>query len=162
MPHAPISARLPRRRRDGARIAHALVALLFVAAALSGLAFFHPGLYFLSHGFGGGTWTRILHPFFGLALATGCALSLLPAWRGRSAPPSGRRGAWLRKLAVRCVAAGLLLLVATGSLFWRPHVADALPIVVVRIAVLLHALAAVLFIVAAVGYATARAGGSDR
>ena len=37
-------------------------------AALSGLALFHPALFGLSGLFGGGTWTRILHPFIGVAM----------------------------------------------------------------------------------------------
>ncbi|MBV8404622.1 MAG: cytochrome b/b6 domain-containing protein, partial [Gammaproteobacteria bacterium] len=48
------------------RTNHWLVALSFVLAALSGLALFHPALFWLSNLFGGGPWTRILHPFIGL------------------------------------------------------------------------------------------------
>src|SRR6516164_3479706 len=45
---------------------HWLVAMAFVLAALSGLALFHPALFWLSYLFGGGPWTRVLHPFIGL------------------------------------------------------------------------------------------------
>lgn len=45
------------------RTNHWLVAILFLMAALSGLALFHPGLFWLSNLFGGGSWTRILHPY---------------------------------------------------------------------------------------------------
>jgi len=41
---------------------HWAIALLFFLAALSGLAFFHPALFFLGNLFGGGPWTRILSP----------------------------------------------------------------------------------------------------
>jgi formate dehydrogenase subunit gamma len=44
------------------RTNHWIVAIAFVLAALSGLALFHPALYWLSALFGGGPWTRILHP----------------------------------------------------------------------------------------------------
>ena len=37
-------------------------------AALSGLALFHPALFWLSNLFGGGPWTRILHPFMGVVM----------------------------------------------------------------------------------------------
>lgn len=57
-----------RRYIDGDRINHWLVALCFFVAALSGLAFFHPSLYFLTNFFGGGPWARVLHPFFGVAM----------------------------------------------------------------------------------------------
>lgn len=146
-----IAGRWLRRRPDGARLVRGLVALSFVAAALSGMAFFHPRLYVLVYLFGGGTWTRILHPLLGLASAAGCALLLVLRWRARPPPasPAGRHGA-LRRLAARCLGAGLvLLLVVTGLLCWRPHVAERLPVGVLRIAVPLHALAAVLVIVSA-------------
>src|ERR1700747_3611399 len=48
------------------RTNHWLVALVFVLAALSGLALFHPSLFWFTNFFGGGPWTRILHPFIGL------------------------------------------------------------------------------------------------
>jgi hypothetical protein len=57
-----------RRYRDATRMNHWFVAIMFFAAALSGLAFFHPALFFLSALFGGGPWTRILHPFMGLLM----------------------------------------------------------------------------------------------
>jgi len=50
------------------RVNHWLVALLFVLAAISGLAFFHPSLFFLSNVLGGGQLSRILHPFIGVAM----------------------------------------------------------------------------------------------
>ncbi|MFO1268657.1 MAG: hypothetical protein U1F67_18960 [Rubrivivax sp.] len=51
------SARLIKRYCDGTRVNHWLVAILFVCAALTGLAIFHPALFPLSYLFGGGTWT---------------------------------------------------------------------------------------------------------
>lgn len=59
---------LVRRFEDRDRLDHWAVALLYLAAALSGLAFFHPALFFLSALFGGGPWMRVLHPFLGLAM----------------------------------------------------------------------------------------------
>ncbi len=50
------------------RTNHWIVAILFFMAGLSGLALFHPALFWLSHLFGGGPWTRILHPFMGVAM----------------------------------------------------------------------------------------------
>jgi formate dehydrogenase subunit gamma len=44
------------------RVNHWTVAICFVLLALSGLAFFHPAFFFLTGLFGGGPWTRILHP----------------------------------------------------------------------------------------------------
>ena len=56
------------RYNPSQRTNHWIVAILFVLAALSGLALFHPALFGLSGLFGGGTWTRILHPFIGVAM----------------------------------------------------------------------------------------------
>src|SRR5689334_20053776 len=50
------------------RTRHWLTAFAFILAALSGLALFHPALFWLSGLFGGGPWTRILHPYIGLLM----------------------------------------------------------------------------------------------
>ena len=60
--------RLIERYTAGERTNHWIVAMLFVLAALSGLSLFHPALFWLSNFFGGGTWTRILHPIIGLIM----------------------------------------------------------------------------------------------
>src|SRR6202050_46914 len=56
------------RDTAGKRTNHWMVAMAFVLAALSGLALSHPALFGLSGLFGGGPWTRILHPFIGLLM----------------------------------------------------------------------------------------------
>ena len=56
------------RYSAGARLNHWVVAICFVLLALSGLAFFHPGTFWLSNLFGSGTWARILHPFIGVLM----------------------------------------------------------------------------------------------
>ena len=53
------------RYKASDRVNHWLVALLFVLAAISGLALFHPSMFFLTGVLGGGQLTRILHPFIG-------------------------------------------------------------------------------------------------
>src|SRR5690625_7238329 len=58
--------RLIVRYSPGQRVNHWIVAICFVLLALSGLALFHPAFYWLTALFGGGQWTRILHPFFGV------------------------------------------------------------------------------------------------
>ena len=73
----------------GVRTNHWLVAIAFVLAALSGLAFFHPALFWLSNFFGGGPWTRILHPWIGLFMvllvlfARGGVLGVLSRWTNK-------------------------------------------------------------------------------
>ncbi len=50
------------------RANHWTMVIAFLLLALSGLAFFHPAFFFLSHSLGGPVWARILHPFLGLVL----------------------------------------------------------------------------------------------
>ncbi len=57
------------RYAPATRINHWIVAISFVLLALSGLALFHPALFWLTNLFGGGPWTRILHPFIGCFMA---------------------------------------------------------------------------------------------
>lgn len=51
------------------RLNHWIVGICFILLALSGLAFFHPAFFPLTALFGGGPWTRILHPFIGVVMA---------------------------------------------------------------------------------------------
>ena len=56
------------RYTPGARANHWLNAIILILLALSGMALFHPALFFLTGLFGGGVWARILHPWLGVAL----------------------------------------------------------------------------------------------
>jgi len=156
-----------RRYEDSTRMNHWAVALLFLCAGLSGLSIFHPSLFFFSALFGGGPWTRILHPFFGVLMVLGFIGLFATMWRDNLLDSGDRE--WLRhagellagheenmppvdkynagqKLVFWVSALCLLVLVVTGFMFWRPWFADAFPIPVRRIAVLLHAIAAVVLI----------------
>ena len=57
------------RYTAAARINHWITAVSLILLALSGLALFHPSLYFLTYLFGGGQMTRIIHPWIGVVLA---------------------------------------------------------------------------------------------
>ncbi len=159
-----MATRTLRRYEDRDRMNHWLIALLFVLAGLSGLAFFHPSLYFFSALFGGGVWTRILHPFFGLAMVLAFAVMFFRLWRDNVFTPSDRdwvahSGDMLRgnKAAMPPVGkynAGqkgvfwlmslcLVVLLVTGVMFWQPWFASSFPILLRRIAVVLHAASAV-------------------
>src|SRR5690625_6826600 len=63
-----------KRYSDSERMNHWFIAIMFFLSGLSGLAFFHPSLFFLTNLFGGGTWTRILHPFFRVLMTVGFLL----------------------------------------------------------------------------------------
>lgn len=149
------------------RANHWMMALMFLAAGLSGLAFFHPGFFFLVNLFGGGVWARILHPFFGLLMALSFLGMFLRLWRQNvmteadkewaahagellrgdksKMPPVGKYNAGQKRifwLMVGCVA----LLVLTGFMFWQPWFANIFPILLRRIAVVLHAASATVLI----------------
>ena len=53
------------RYTAGARINHWITAGCLILLALSGMALFHPSLFFLTNLFGGGSYTRSIHPWFG-------------------------------------------------------------------------------------------------
>src|SRR5207247_8952186 len=60
---------LIERFKPADRANHWLTAITLILVALSGLAMFHPAFFWLTNFFGGGTWTRILHPLIGVVLA---------------------------------------------------------------------------------------------
>ena len=156
-----------QRYSDGERMNHWVIALLFLAAGLSGLAFFHPSLFFLSHLFGGGVWARILHPFMGVAMVLAFLGMFLRLWRENlmneadrewrrhsmdmlrgdksRMPPVGKYNAG-QKGVFWLMALCLLLLLVTGFMFWQPWFANSFPILVRRIAVVVHAASAVALI----------------
>jgi len=154
---------LIERYEPSDRINHWLVAITFVLLALSGLALFHPAMFFLTSLFGGGPWTRILHPFIGLVMFVAFAGLALRFWRHNildkndeqwlkqwqdvinnredKLPEAGRYNAG-QKLLFWVMVLCLVVLLATGIVIWQPYFAPKFNITAVRIAVLLHALAA--------------------
>lgn len=59
------------RYSGSARINHWVVAISFVLLMISGLALFHPSLYWLTGLFGGGPTARWIHPWLGVVLIVG-------------------------------------------------------------------------------------------
>ena len=149
------------------RTNHWLVAIAFVLAALSGLALFHPALFFLSNLFGGGPWTRILHPFIGLFMVlVFLALSSrvwddnrmgdadwqwLRQWRDvvnnreERLPEVGRYNGGQKFLFFVLVVC-LLGLFVTGFPMWRAYFT--LPVGLVRLSSVLHAIGALVLVCA--------------
>jgi formate dehydrogenase subunit gamma len=162
-----------QRYSDGDRINHWALVILFFCTALSGLSMFHPSLFFLSALFGGGPWTRILHPFIGVLVFLsfgGMYLRLakdnvwnaddrlwlagaraLLAGRTDKALPAGRYNAG-QKILFWWMAITLAVLLVTGLLFWRPYFAGYFPIGLVRVATLVHSLTAVGLILGIIGH----------
>jgi formate dehydrogenase subunit gamma len=162
-----------RRYSDGDRINHWALVILFFCTALSGLSMFHPSLFFLSTLFGGGPWTRILHPFIGVLVflsfggmylrlardnlwsaddrAWLAGIGALLAGRKGEPLPAGRYNAG-QKILFWWMAIALAVLLVTGLLFWRPYFAQYFPIVVVRLATVVHSLTAIGLILGIIGH----------
>jgi formate dehydrogenase subunit gamma len=158
---------LIERNSRADRTNHWLVAITFILLALSGLALFHPALFFLTNLFGGGPWTRILHPFIGVVMFACFAGLALRFWRHNVMRNNDRQ--WLahwrdvmnnredrlpevgrynggQKLLFWVMVACLVLLLLTGIVIWRPYFAPAFPITLIRAAALLHAISAFVLI----------------
>jgi formate dehydrogenase subunit gamma len=162
-----MAQKLLQRYKDGDRMNHWFIAIMFFLAGLSGLAFFHPSLFFFSNLFGGGQWTRILHPFLGVLMVVGFLGLFFKLWRenlitsadrewkkhaGRmlrgdkaGMPPVGKYN-YGQKVVFWLMFVSLVILLVTGVMFWRPWFAPYFSIPVMRIAVLLHSVSAVVLI----------------
>jgi len=159
------------RYTAGTRINHWIVAISFVLLALSGLALFHPALFWLTSLFGGGPWTRILHPFIGIVMVIAFALLCVKVltdnfirdddwtWtkrfkdvvnnRDETVPDVGRYNAG-QKLLFWLIVISLTLLLLTGLVIWRAYFSEYFPIELIRAASLIHAISAVVLICAIV------------
>jgi formate dehydrogenase subunit gamma len=128
---------------------------------------FHPSTFFLSSVLGGGTWTRILHPFIGLVMFVAFSSLAVRVWRANILDRKDKQ--WLKqaddvianreerlpevgkynagqKLVFWVQAACLILLLLSGIVIWRPYFAPAFSIPVIRIAAVLHAFTAFVLI----------------
>jgi formate dehydrogenase subunit gamma len=166
--------KLIQRYPDRTRLNHWAVALLFICAGLTGLSLFHPALFPLSMLFGGGPWTRILHPFLGVLMVLGFAVLFAQVWRENVWKPGDTQ--WL-EAAPRLVLTGdesamppvakynggqkvvfwvfvvcLVLLFVTGFVFWQPWFANAFPIPLRRVAVVVHSASAVVLILGVIAH----------
>jgi formate dehydrogenase subunit gamma len=144
------------------RANHWVVGICFILLALSGLAFFHPAFFWLTNLFGGGPWTRILHPYIGVVMMAFVVIMGLRFWRLNVVEP--RDVEWLKnvrkmvdgndhdmpeqgkynggqKLLFWGLVGGMVVLFLSGLPMWRAW--WKLPADLVRISSLLHAAAGV-------------------
>ncbi|CAM2196015.1 formate dehydrogenase O subunit gamma [Paraburkholderia kururiensis] len=150
------------------RTNHWITAISFVLLAISGLAMFHPSMFWLSALLGGGQWTRILHPFIGVVMFASFLVLALRFWhhnyldesdyqwlrqmndvlanREDKLPPIGRYNAG-QKLLFFVMVACLLLLLASGVVIWRRYFSFYFPIEVIRLAAVVHAASAFVLII---------------
>jgi len=149
------------RYRAPTRINHWIVAISFVLVALSGLSLFHPALFPLTALFGGGPWTRILHPFIGLVMVVAFVFLAARMWRDNfltrsdvawlrdmpdvlhnrddKLPPVGRFNAG-QKLLFWSIIGCLSMLLLSGIVIWRAYFSHYFPIGVIRLSAVAHAL----------------------
>lgn len=164
-----MSEQMVKRYTSPERANHWITAICFILLAASGLALFHPAFFFLTHLLGGGTWSRILHPFIGVVLAVSFFSFAARLWSQNRITTADREwrkhfGDILRNKTdnlpeigkynigqkylfwtlVVCIA----LLLVSGIVIWQPWFTPAFPIVLVRLASLLHAVAGFVSILA--------------
>jgi formate dehydrogenase subunit gamma len=155
------------RYTAGARINHWITAASLVLLALSGLALFHPSLFWLTGLFGGGQTTRMLHPWIGVVLFFSFFGLFLRFWRlnlwertdsvwlskirdvmashEESLPEVGKYNAG-QKMVFWSMSLLIIVLISSGVVIWDQYFGPYFTIEQKRIAVLLHASAAIVAI----------------
>ena len=155
------------RYRGFTRVNHWVTALSLIVLLLSGLALFHPSLYFLTGLFGGGQTTRWLHPIVGVVLFFSFVLMFVQLWRlnmprpedttwvasigdvvkgnEEKLPELGKYNAG-QKLVFWAMSGLIVVLIVTGVMIWQQYFPTLVSIPTRRVAVLIHALAAVAII----------------
>ncbi|MBP6599751.1 MAG: formate dehydrogenase subunit gamma [Giesbergeria sp.] len=149
-----------KRYTASERANHWVVGICFILLGLSGLAFFHPAFFPLTQLFGGGAWTRILHPYIGVVMALFFLVMVGRFWRlnviedrdvewlknvdkmvdgdDHDMPEQGKYNGG-QKLLFWGLVVFMLALTVSGALMWRTWVT--VPVDMVRIASVVHALA---------------------
>jgi len=155
------------RYTSGERILHWVTAITFFLLAASGLAFFHPSMFWLSNLLGGGTWSRVLHPFVGVVMFVAFILMAVKFWhhnvlsgndrawlgkigdvianRDDKAPPIGRYNPG-QKILFWVLLASMLVLLVSGIAIWQPFFAPSFSVGTIRLGALFHALSALALI----------------
>jgi len=151
-----------QRYNASERANHWVVGICFILLALSGLAFFHPAFFPLTQLFGGGPWTRILHPYIGMVMMLFFVVMAGRFWKLNVLEPRDKE--WLRnvrkmvdgndhdmpeqgkynggqKVLFWGLVIGMVILFLSGLLMWRAWWTP--PVTAVRLASLLHAVGAV-------------------
>jgi formate dehydrogenase subunit gamma len=152
------------RYTTAARINHWITAISLILLALSGLALFHPSLFFLTHLFGGGQMTRAIHPWIGVVLLLSFAglfirFVALNFWkpedtvwmknlgkvinnRDEGLPELGKYNAG-QKLVFWGQTILIVVLFGSGIALWDVYFEDSTSIDQKRLAAVVHALAAI-------------------
>ena len=155
------------RYTPAARVNHWITAASLVLLALSGLALFHPSLFFLTGLFGGGETTRAIHPWIGVVLFFGFLGLFLRFWRANLW--KGEDGTWMRrasdvlrgheeklpevgkynagqKLYFWMMSVLIIIMIGSGLVLWDQYFAEYTSVEQKRAAVLIHAVGAIVSI----------------
>jgi formate dehydrogenase subunit gamma len=152
------------RYTPAARANHWLTASCLVLLLLSGLSMFHPSFFFLTGLFGGGQWTRAIHPWIGVVLFFSFSGLFFRFWKANlwkhvdsvwlmrlrdvlagheeNLPDVGKYNAgqkvvfWLNSILI-------LVLIGSGLMIWNQYFAGFTTIPMQRWAMLIHAVAAI-------------------
>jgi formate dehydrogenase subunit gamma len=150
-----------------ARINHWITATSLVLLALSGLSLFHPSLYFLSGLFGGGAWVRVIHPWIGVVLFFSFLGLFLRFWKANlwkredgtwlarvrdvlaahdeNLPEVGKYNAG-QKFVFWAMSILIIILISSGLVIWDQYFSVYTTIPQQRLALIIHAIAAVVII----------------
>lgn len=154
-----------QRYSAGERANHWVVGICFILLALSGLAFFHPAFFPLTQLFGGGPWTRILHPYIGVVMMLFFIMMFLRFWRlnvmeqrdvewlknvnkmidgnDHDMPEQGKYNGG-QKVMFWALAVCMLLMMVSGLFIWRAWFG--FDITLVRMGAVVHAAAGAVMI----------------
>lgn len=160
-PKEPITV---SRYTAAARLNHWITAASLVLLAISGLSLFHPSLFFLSDLFGGGASARVIHPWIGVVLFFGFCGLFIRFWRANlwnrtdsvwlaklrdvlggheeNLPEVGKYNAG-QKLVFWLMSILIVVLISSGLAIWDQYFYNYTTIDQKRLAVLIHAIAAV-------------------
>lgn len=157
--------RLIQRYKRAERINHWIVAGCFVLLAISGLAFFYPAFFWLTGVFGTPQLARIFHPIIGVVMFIGFFIQFFRYWKhnflnkedikwmksvpqilnGHEVGDVGKYNGG-QKAMFWLMTGSMAVLFITGLIGWRQYFSHLFPIPVVRLALLLHACAAIALI----------------
>ena len=150
-----------------ARINHWITAISLILLALSGMALFHPSLFWLTALFGGGQWTRAIHPWIGVVLFFSFAGLFIRFFRlnlpertdakwaagikdvlqnnEEKLPEVGKYNAG-QKFVFWAMSLLIIVLIASGLGIWERYFSGYLTVPQLRVAILIHSMAAVAII----------------
>lgn len=150
-----------------ARVNHWITAISLILLALSGLALFHPSLYWLTALFGGGQWTRAIHPWIGVVLFISFAGLFIrffrlnlprredAQWAAQigdvlkgdedKLPEVGKYNAG-QKFVFWAMSILITILIVSGLAVWERYFSQYLTVPQLRVAMLVHSMSAVAII----------------